>query len=25
LMRLIPAGLWDWLAKDAPHKPRDIG
>jgi short-subunit dehydrogenase len=25
LMRLIPTGLWDWLAKDAPHKPRDIG
>jgi short-subunit dehydrogenase len=24
LMRLIPTGLWDWLAKDAPHKPRDI-
>lgn len=23
LMRLIPAWLWDRLAKDAPHKPRD--
>ena len=23
LMRLIPACLWDRLAKDAPHKPRD--
>ena len=22
LMRLIPAFLWDRLAKDAPHKPR---
>lgn len=22
LMRLIPAGLWDWLVKKAPHKPR---
>lgn len=24
LMRLVPACLWDWLAKDAPHKPRHI-
>ncbi|HEU4709805.1 MAG TPA: SDR family oxidoreductase [Methylophilaceae bacterium] len=22
LMRLIPAGLWDWLVRKAPHKPR---
>jgi short-subunit dehydrogenase len=22
LMRLMPAGLWDWAAKKAPHKPR---
>jgi len=22
LMRLIPPALWDWLAKNAPHKPR---
>lgn len=22
LMRIMPAGLWDWVAKNAPHKPR---
>jgi short-subunit dehydrogenase len=22
LMRLMPAGLWDWAARKAPHKPR---
>lgn len=22
LMRLMPAGLWDWAVKKAPHKPR---